>query len=97
MKIAKTNYNASNVFAYIGGFLVGWPIRTAIGGGEPNWTLAAIGAGAIVIAIPFSVAGTRHACTAVSIYNNSIKQQQQSNGKLNIELTSNGLGVRLNF
>ena len=35
-----------------GGFLIGWPLGTALAGGDPNWTLAAIGAGCVAIAIP---------------------------------------------
>ena len=41
---AKTSYAFASILSYAGGFMIGWPIGTAIGGGEPNWTLAAIGA-----------------------------------------------------
>jgi hypothetical protein len=32
---AKSNYDAAGVLGFIGGFLVGWPLGTAIGGGDP--------------------------------------------------------------
>ena len=73
MKIAHKNFVIANIFGMPGGFLVGWPIGTAIGGGQPNWSLAAMGAGLIVIEIPFATAYVRHAKMAVRIYNaNSI-------------------------
>src|SRR6187399_281905 len=47
-KKAKSNYDAAQVFGAIGGFMVCWPIGTAIGGGDPQWGLAAGGAGFIL-------------------------------------------------
>ena len=37
MKRAMSNYNAASVFAGVGGALIGWPLGTAAGGGDPNW------------------------------------------------------------
>lgn len=73
MKIAKTNFDFNNVFGVIGGFLVGWPLGTAIGGGKPNWSLAAVGAAFIGIEIPFAKAYNKHAKNAVRIYNDWVK------------------------
>ena len=40
------------VLGAVGGGLIGWPIGQAIGGAEdPNWALAAAGAGALAVAI----------------------------------------------
>lgn len=30
------------ILSYAGGFMIGWPIGTAIGGGKPAWALAGI-------------------------------------------------------
>ena len=48
-KKAKTNYDVAGVLGFIGGALVGWPIGTAIGGGDPEWGLAAVGGGFIIL------------------------------------------------
>jgi hypothetical protein len=66
---AMANYNAAQVLGFVGGFLVGWPLGTAIGGGDPNWGLAAGGGALILVSIPLSVSFKKHAETAVSIYN----------------------------
>jgi hypothetical protein len=68
-KKAKSNYDAAQVFGFIGGFMVGWPIGTAIGGGDPEWGLAAGGAGFILLSIPFSKGFSKHAKSAIEIYN----------------------------
>jgi hypothetical protein len=97
MKIAKSNYDVGFVFGFSGGCLVGWPVGTAVAGGKPNWTLAGIGAGFIVVSIPFSSAYTKHAKNAVKIYNNGLKQTGFNNIDLNIGLTCNGIGVKVIF
>jgi hypothetical protein len=68
-KKAKTNYDVANVFGFIGGFMIGFPLGTAAGGGDPEWGLAAGGAAVVLVAIPFSVAFTKRAKHAVDLYN----------------------------
>lgn len=97
MKIAKSNYDIGLVFGFAGGFLVGWPLGTAIAGGEPNWTLAGIGAGLILVSIPFSTAYTKHAKNAVNLYNNGLKSTGLNNVDFKIGLTYNGIGVKVIF
>lgn len=97
MIIAKRNADASSVFGGIGGFMVGWPIGTAIGGGEPNWAMAAIGGGLIIISIPFSTGYSKHAKRAVKIYNNDIKQAATSKVDFNMGFTCDGIGLRITF
>lgn len=97
MKIAKSNYDAGSVFGFAGGFLVGWPLGTAVAGGEPNWTLAAVGAGLIVISIPFSTSYSKHAKKAVALYNNGLKQSGLNSPEVRLGLTYNGIGLRVTF
>lgn len=61
MRKAKSNYDPAMVLGVIGGALVGWPLGTAIGGGDPNWTLAAIGDACIIGSIPLGSAFNKHA------------------------------------
>ncbi|HYG19342.1 MAG TPA: hypothetical protein VD816_10440 [Ohtaekwangia sp.] len=68
-KKAKTNYDVANVFGAIGGFMIGFPLGTAVGGGDPEWGLAAGGAAVVLVAIPFSIAFTKRAKHAVDLYN----------------------------
>ena len=97
MKIAKNNYDAGQVFGMVGGFMVGWPIGTAVAGGNPNWTLAAAGAGLIIISIPFSSAYSKHAKKAVNIYNNGLKQTGINAVDFIFGWTGNGIGLRADF
>ena len=44
LNIAKRDQTIANIFGYVGGFLIGWPIGETIAGAEsPNWYLAGIG------------------------------------------------------
>ena len=97
MQIAKSNSSVSNVFGIPGGFLVGWTLGTAIGGGKANWAVAGIGAGLIVISIPFSTAYSRHAKNAVRIYNAGLKQTAMNKVDYSLGLTSYGIGVKMKF
>ena len=97
MKIAKSNYAIGTVFGFAGGFLVGWTVGTAVGGGEPNWALAGIGAGLIVVSIPFSTSYTKHAKKAVEIYNNALSQTGSRKIDFSLALTYNGIGINITF
>ncbi len=97
MKIAKSNYDAGLVFGYIGGFMVGYPLGTAIGGGEANWTVAGIGAGLIILAIPFGSAYSKHAKNAVRIYNNGLLKTESRKIDINLGFTCDGFGIRMTF
>ena len=68
-KKAMANYNAAQVLGFAGGFLVGWPLGTALGGGDPNWGLAAGGGALILCSIPLTVSFKKHAATALDTYN----------------------------
>jgi hypothetical protein len=95
MRIAKSNYDASQVLGYVGGFLVGWPLGTALGGGKPNWTLAAVGGGLLLISLPFSSEFSKHAMKSMSIYNNDIKQNSQSSIKMKLGLSPTGIRLEM--
>ena len=98
IKYARGNKMFGDIFSIFGGFAVGYPIGTQIGGGKPNWNLAIGGAVLTAISIPFYIAYTKHADKAVRIYNEGIRQTTQVN-KLNFELgyTPDGIGVRVKF
>jgi predicted MFS family arabinose efflux permease len=97
MEIAKSNASVANVLGYAGGFMVGWPIGTMLGGGEPNWTLAGIGLGVILLAIPFGSGYTKHATRAVRIYNKSLQETGQRKTEWHLGLNRNGIGLVVHF
>ena len=95
---ANTNLVFSSILGGSGGFLIGYPLGVYIGGGKPIWSMAAVGAFAVLVSIPFSVAYNSHTTKAVRIYNEGIRQTTQTK-KLNFELgyTPDGIGVRMKF
>lgn len=95
MKKAKTNADVSLVMGSIGGFMIGWTLGGAIAGGDPNWTLAGIGAGFVAIGIPFSIKYSKQAKAAVALHNQTIDGVSQLN--FNIGLSPNGLGLKVSF
>ena len=95
---AKSTNSLTNVLGFIGGALVGWPIGTYLGGGEPNWTLAYIGGAIIVINIPIAISASNKLTEGVRLHN---EKQALTYNERNYELkffaTSNGFGLSLQF
>ncbi len=98
IKSAKSSYVLANIIGGVGGFMVGWPIGTALGGGEPNWTMAGIGAGLIVVSIPITQSFNKKAKQAVETYNVGFQASSfWDKNELKLSLTGNGIGLTLNF
>lgn len=97
MKIARNYYTFGNIFGAAGGFFVGWPLGSALAGGEPDWSLAAIGAGLIMVSIPFSISYSKHTKKAVTIYNKGLSQSTSYNFKLNPNFSANSFGIIMTF
>ncbi len=97
VKQAKANLAPLYMFSFAGGFMIGWTLGTAIGGGDPQWGLAAIGAGLVVLAIPFQIGYNKHIALAVKIYNSDLKKIGISKKSLEIGLARNGLGLEIRF
>lgn len=95
MQKAKTNADVSTVLGAIGGFMIGWPLGTAIAGGDPNWTLAGVGAGFVAVSIPFTVKYSKQSQEAVTIHNETVQGVSRLN--FDIGLFSNGLGVKISL
>ncbi len=68
-KSSRSSNTIATVLGYAGGFMIGWPLGTAIGGGKPNWILAGVGAGLVAVAIPISIGSNRKLKRSVGIYN----------------------------
>lgn len=99
IKKAHLNNTLSSIIGFAGGGLIGWPIGTAIGGGEANWTLAGIGAGLVAISIPFSSSANKKAKQATELYNSSLNSTSFYEFKPEFEVlaNANGIGLSMNF
>ena len=98
IKSAQSTNTLATIIGSVGGFMVGWPIGTAIGGGEPNWTLAGIGAGLIVVSIPITQSFNKRAKQAVDTFNGGLQTSSiRERCELKFSMTGNGIGLTLNF
>ncbi len=96
IKSAQSTNTLATIIGGVGGFMIGWPIGTALGGGEPNWTMAGIGAGLAVVSIPISQKFNKQAKSAVDIYNNGLNTSSLEN-KNELKLFAVGTGIGLVF
>ena len=98
MSKAKSTAGVANALGFAGGFMIGWPIGTALGGGKPNWILAGVGCGLLIITIPIISSSNNNALTAIRKYNSSIKGlSYQNNYDMRLGLNANGLCLSLLF
>jgi len=97
LKSAKGSSGFANVLAYAGGFMIGYPLGTALGGGKPNWTLAAIGCGLIVIDIPIVSSANKKLRKAVNAYNQTGTLSRVEKYYFKLGINQNGMGLALRF
>ncbi len=97
MKKAKTNTAFATALSFVGGVFIGLPLGTAIGGGEPNWGLMGVGAGLIVVSIPLISSYKKNSTRAVEIFNQALLETRVRRPEVNLQTTSNGVGVVLRF
>lgn len=99
-KKAKSSAAVSNVIGAIGGGLIGWPIGTAIAGGNANWVLAGIGAGIILVSIPIQIGSNKKLKQSVDMYNTGFKRLGKNDIKkveYELGITGNGAGLMVKF
>lgn len=98
MKKAKVNYDWSQVLGAIGGFMIGWPIGTSLGGGDPNWALAVAGVGVLLAGIPITSGYKKNAIRGADIHNQGLETTSSQNTfKLELTVSVNGPGLVLSF
>lgn len=99
MKKARGSYGVANFLALVGGGLIGWPLGTAIAGGDAEWGLAGAGLAIVAIAIPLAVSSGNKAKQAVDLYNAGLETSFRSNFKPQLYLTGgpSQVGLRLAF
>jgi hypothetical protein len=98
IKSAQTANTFASIVGVAGGFMLGWPIGTALGGGEPNWAIAGIGAGLIIVYIPLTISFNKKAKQAVETFNGGLRTSSfWDRNELIFSMTGNGIGLTLNF
>ena len=99
LKKGKGSSVFASVLGYAGGFLIGWPIGTALGGGQANWTMALIGCGVVLVAIPIASGANTNVRKAIDSYNKdrSVSSTIFNDYDLKLGVTQNGIGLILKF
>ncbi len=92
---AKKDNTFAQIFGAAGGLLIGWPLGTAISGGEPKWYLAGIGAGLVAISIPLSINFRKKANQALHDHNALMANSARLNYKPIYHFGFNGTGFKL--
>lgn len=93
-KRARMNSTFSAILGFSGGFLIAFPLGTAIAGGEPEWILAGAGVGLLLASIPLNRKFKSQAASALDRYNSL---QPTSAIKPTVSFTSKGLTIGLKF
>ncbi len=98
IKTAQSTYTLASILGGAGGFMLGWPIGTALGGGEPNWTMAGIGAGLLLVSIPINQKFNTQVKTAVDTFNGDLPTSSFfDKSELKLAFTNNGFGLSMRF
>lgn len=95
---AKSNQTWALILGTAGGALVGFPIGTAIGGGDPEWALAGAGAALIVATIPIVKGFNKKTSKAVNLYNDGLSSNAYNfNPTFNLNIKGTSLGITMTF
>ncbi len=98
IKAAQSNYTLAMILSSAGGFMIGWPLGSALAGGDPNWALAGIGAGLVVVSIPISQHFNKQAKEAIGTFNGGLVADSfWDTHELNIAMGGNGIGLAFHF
>ncbi|WP_138995309.1 hypothetical protein [Larkinella sp. C7] len=98
LKSAKSSSTIATLFGYAGGFMMGWPLGTLMGGGKPNWALLGVGAGLASVSLPFSQSAKKKTRKAVSEYNTTLTSTSSTRFKeFNFVMTTNKVGLVSKF
>ncbi|MEI8085613.1 MAG: hypothetical protein WCG93_05280 [Paludibacter sp.] len=95
---AKGTMGFLQVMGFMGGGLIGYPIGTFLGGGKPNWSLAAVGCGILVISLPIVSSANNNLLKAVNAYNQSSVISRKDNFyDVKLGLNPSGLALIVQF
>jgi hypothetical protein len=86
----------SGITGFAGGILMLLPVSTLILGGEnPEWALAGVGAGLVGVSIGLSKKSGQHAQQAIEQYN--LLHTKKSNSRSTLQISAQGIGISIKF
>lgn len=99
IKKARANNTAASIFAFAGGFALGWSLADIALKGEVSPGVLIAGGAAILVSIPFSISTSAYTRKAVEQYNHDILHPGTAYRKpeLQFGFTGNGVGLALRF
>lgn len=98
MKKAHKNRLLGGIIGGAGSALVGWNLGIAASkNGNPNWVMAGLGAGLIVVSIPIHTNANKNAKKAVEMYNSSLDASASFNPEFKVLANRNGIGLGIRF
>lgn len=97
LKSAQSEQTVATILGYAGGFLIGWPIGTALSGKDANWTVAVLGGVLVGIAIPFARSANKQVRRGIDIYNNAHQKPKTTSffREMRLGTTGNSIGLIL--
>ncbi len=98
IRSARRCQTIAMILSFSGGFMIGWPIGTALSGVEPDWRIAALGLGVIIVSIPINIAHRKRAEQAVNIYNSGLHTRAYGiKSDLSLSVSPYSIGLELRF
>ena len=98
MKSASSSKTWATILGGAGGALIGFPVGTAIGGGDAKWELAGVGAALILVAIPISNNYNKKSKKAVDLYNAEFSSTAyRFTPSFNLNVKGNAVGITMTF
>lgn len=99
LKSSNKQAGGATVVSAIGGVLIGFPLGTAIGGGNPNWAIAGAGAAIVVVSAVIYSSAAKKAENAVEIYNSGLASSLNKSSKTEVRLlaTPTQVGLSVSF
>ncbi len=91
---AKNQSNGGTFFAVVSGGLIGWPLGTALGGGDPEWPLLGIGVALLIPTFTLANSAKDNAIQAIDIYNREVHGLEPKDGTAwKLKPTNDGYGL----
>ena len=98
IKSANKSKTWATILGGVGGSFIGFPIGTAIGGGDPKWELAGAGVALILIAIPINNNYNRKSKKAIDLYNSGFSSTAYKfHPTFDLNLKGNSIGLTMTF
>jgi hypothetical protein len=98
IKAAQSTQTLADVFAFAGGFIIGYQVADIFFGKDPNLILSGIAVVLIGTSFPIYKKAARQTIQAIGTYNNGFRTSSiENSGGLNVAMTQNGIGLLWTF